>query len=446
MPGTAFFVFSLDAAKTYVAIHHMGWESNNASNQGRYAPTDADRMRMKRDHRLSWHVRGGWSRTFPGDKGRTYFGRVPPDEAIKRLAVEEDRRAAGRERVRKKADLPIREAVKMFWDHLDEQLARGDIGFHQRASYGRQLKLFVKQVGDGVRLSDLCGMDAPESIFRPARKAAMARGVFAGEKHIVQVRSFLTWCSDVRRMTPAPFYANEFDPPSMKEKRHVRKGRRKEKGEAFWTAVEIRQIVQAAKDSGVHRYAQILLMLNGGMGSTDLSNLTDADVDWPRRCIRTDRSKTLVPRVVPLWDETLQAMKASRAVRPEPADPDDAGRFFMTQKGKPLVIERLDESRTKNLRTDSLRNWFYRLFNAPHRTRWKEKSIRLHHLKRDRAGGYTLRSVFATLSLGHGGDRNLEAIILGQQFDRPILEHYVRDEQMNKLRAIVDHVRSQIWP
>jgi integrase len=415
--------------------------SNTGSN-----PSDEQRTRAKAEHRLGWHVKGGWCRKFPGDTNRTYFGKIPVGEAVRLMNAEQERRARGIAAEVQLRNLLVREAVNRFLTHLDREHAAGKIGDVQRASYGDELVRFTRVVGKNRRLTDFCKLTAPEELFRPLRSVAVARGLIAAEKHVTQVRTFLDWCSSTRRFIAAPFYADAFDAPTEKEKRAVRKATRKAKGIAFWQPEGVREIVAAAKASDVHRYAQVLLMLNGGMGSTDLSNLEDEDVDWQRRCIHTDRSKTLVPRVVPLWPETIDAMQLSRAARRKPARGEWANRFFLTKHGRPLVQDRLTADRTKTRRTDSVKNWFYALFNGKARKRWKAQAVRLPHLKRHGAGAYTLRSVFTTLSLGHGGDKNLEAVILGQQFDRPILEFYIRDEQREKLVGVVDHVRRQLWP
>jgi hypothetical protein len=359
---------------------------------------------------------------------------------------EERRRQAGAQAEVRMTNLTVRKAVNLFLAQLDNELDTGKIGKGHRGRYGFEIDLFIRRVGRNRKLADFCRMTAPDELFRPLREAAMKRGVYAAEKHIVMVRGLLDWCSRTRRFIPAPFYADAFDPPGEKEKKARAKSERRKKGIAFWKPAEVREIVEAARLTDVHRYAQVLLMLNGGMGEMDLSELTDAAIDWDRRCIHTDRSKTLVPRVVPLWDETIAAMRASRAVRAEPADPQWAPRFFLTRRGRPIVVESLPADRKKPRRSASLRNWFYRLLNAQDRKHWKAPAVRLRHLKRHRAGGYTLRSVFATLTLGRGTDKNLEAIILGQQFERPILEFYVRDDQRAKLVQIVEHVRKQIWP
>jgi integrase len=256
----------------------------------------------------------------------------------------------------------------------------------------------------------------------------------------MSVRAFLDWCSR-RRFIPGPFYADAFDLARRQREARRQEGMRKKHGIAFWSPAEAVQWVELARAESVHREAQVLLMLNGGMGATDLANLEDVDVDWERKCIHTDRSKTLVPRVIPLWPETLEAMRKSRATRAEPADAKWSHRFFLTRRGYPLVFEQLKPGNAKLKRSDTIKNWFYLMMNGD-----KARAAKVPHLKRRGAGAYTLRSIFTTLTLGHGGDANLEAVILGQQFGRPVLEFYIRGTEREKLVALVDHVHKQLWP
>jgi integrase len=414
---------------------------------GNTAP-DAATREMARQHRLGWHPNGGWCRKFSGDASRTYFGRIPLAEAVRAMVREEERRKQGQQAEARLTNLSVREALNLFLNHQDARHASGEIGDEQRASYARELvEHFTPAVGRNRKLSDFCKLSAPEELFAPLRAAAISRGLAAAEKHIKRTREFLDWCSRVRRLIPPAFYADKFDPPGEKEKRASKKKVRREKGVAFWTPPEVRQIVDAAKATGPHHHAWVLLMLNGGMGATDLSELTDGDVDWERGCIHTDRSKTLVPRVVPLWLETAEAMKASRAVRPAASRTEWADRFFLTPKGVPLVVRHLHRAgaQVKPRRTDAVRNWFYAVLN-PVKDQQRRRLPDLSHLKRHRAGGYTLRSVFTSLCMGHGQDHNLEAVITGNQFDRPILEYYLRGDLREKLIRIVEHVRSQLWP
>lgn len=406
---------------------------------------------MRDEFGIGWHPTGGWCKRLPGERNRTYFGKVPAAEAVRALHRLEERQKTGA-----MADaaaearmlvLTVGEAVNAFLNHADREHAKGKMSDVHRASYGDELARLVEAVGKGTKLADLCKMTAPDKVFRPLRESAVKRGIFAAEKHVVQVRTFFDWCSRVRRFCPPPFYADAFDPPNEKEKRAVKKAERRKKGVASWTPAEVREIVAAAKSVDVHRYAWVLLMLNGGMGATDLSWLEDADVDWERGCIHTERSKTMVPRVVPLWEETVAAMKASRAARGQPADPTLATRYFLTPKGRPLVTGGLSDDRRKTRGTDAVRNFFYHLLNPPKGERGKKGRPRLpdlSKLKRHRAGAYTLRSVFASLSLGQSPD--LVAVILGHGFQNQSVESYVRGELFDKLRHVTDSVHDQLWP
>jgi integrase len=395
---------------------------------------------MKAEHRMGWHPRGGWCRTFPGDRSRTYFGRISPGLAVRAMLAAEDRRRAGESAEDRMGRLRLREAANLFLAHLDAEYAAGKIGHEQRASYGQEIDALITAAGKNRPLYDFCKLNAPDALFKPLRAAALARGLAAAEKHIVQVRTFLNWCSGVRRLIPAPFYADAFAPPGEREKRATRKAARREKGEAYWQPAEVCRIVDVSRLAGVHRFAQVLLMLNGGMGSTDLALLEDADVDWDRNCIHTDRSKTLVPRVVPLWDVTAGAMRVSRAARAKPERPEWAARFFLTDKGRPLVTRRLsDKDARRTAGTDTLKNWFYVLLNGR-----GGHPGELADLKRHRAGAYTLRSVFLTLSVGQ--DADLRSVVMGHAFKGEVTEFYLRGDLREKLAGLCDQVRSQLWP
>jgi hypothetical protein len=79
----------------------------------------------------------------------------------------------------------------------------------------------------------------------------------------------------------------------------------------------------------------------------------------------------------------------------------------------------------------------------------KEKRTRTKSERRDKGTArWTTAEVreIANLASGHGQDRNLDAIIRGQEFDREILQFYMRGDNRPKLVAIVEPVRQQIWP
>jgi integrase len=57
------------------------------------------------------------------------------------------------------------------------------------------------------------------------------------------------------------------------------------------------------------RKAIILLAINGGIGNSDIGNLLFSDIDLVSGWIDCPRPKTGLPRRIPLWNETVSALK-----------------------------------------------------------------------------------------------------------------------------------------
>jgi integrase len=76
--------------------------------------------------------------------------------------------------------------------------------------------------------------------------------------------------------------------------------------------------------------AMVLLACNGGLGNTDLSEMTFDHVDLDSGWVDYPRVKTGVERRFPLWPETLEAVKLAIAERPEPKDPANKNLIFLT--------------------------------------------------------------------------------------------------------------------
>ena len=86
--------------------------------------------------------------------------------------------------------------------------------------------------------------------------------------------------------------------------------------------------------AGIHMKAMILLGINCGFGPADCGTLPAKGVDLATGWINYPRPKTGVPRRIPLWPETVAAIKASVAKRPKPLDEADAGLVFVTKYGQ----------------------------------------------------------------------------------------------------------------
>ena len=99
-------------------------------------------------------------------------------------------------------------------------------------------------------------------------------------------------------------FGPEFKPPSKKAVRRSRQA----KGSRMFTAAELRQMIAAA---GVPLKAMLLLAINGGMGNNDIGLLPLAAIDLKGGWLDYPRPKTAIQRRVPLWPETVEALRAA---------------------------------------------------------------------------------------------------------------------------------------
>jgi integrase len=129
-------------------------------------------------------------------------------------------------------------------------------------------------------------------------------------------------------------YGKAFEQPSSTLKRKSRRATELANGKRMFEVREVRSLIEKAKRP---LRALILLGINGGFGNTDCASLTLSAIDWDRGIVEFVRPKTGTERVVPLWPETLQALKQVLAIRPKPAEKDAERLLFLTDSGKAWV-------------------------------------------------------------------------------------------------------------
>src|SRR5262249_37701855 len=79
--------------------------------------------------------------------------------------------------------------------------------------------------------------------------------------------------------------------------------------------------------------AMILLGINGGLGNRDCGMLPVAALDLDGGWLHYARPKTGIDRKIPLWPETVQALRDVLGARPAPKKPEAEGRVFVTKYG-----------------------------------------------------------------------------------------------------------------
>jgi integrase len=117
-----------------------------------------------------------------------------------------------------------------------------------------------------------------------------------------------------------------------------------------WNLKTFRQIYQNCPE---RLQLYLLLQINCGMYSGDVSDLSPDEINWSKGTITRSRSKTPdnEPTTWKLWPETLKLLKKFRT--------NDKSRVLLTETGRPLNVDELRED-GKRRRCDSIRQDYIR--------------------------------------------------------------------------------------
>ena len=198
---------------------------------------------------------------------------------------------------------------------------------------------------------------------------------------------------------------------------------RQKNGKRMFEAAEIRTILDAATQP---LRAMVLLAANGGLGNTDVSSLPISAIDFDTGWLDYPRPKTAVERRIPLWTETLDAVKEAIDKRPKAKDASDDGLVFLTIFGQRFV--RTGKNRNP---IDQVANQFAKL-------------LKRLDLKRPGINFYALRHGFETVA-GESRDQISVNMIMGHA-DQTMADNYREGVSDERLQAVVETVRQWLWP
>lgn len=171
--------------------------------------------------------------------------------------------------------------------------------------------------------------------------------------------------------------------------------------------------------------AMIFLALNGGYGAKELSELPRDVVDLAGAKIDYRRGKTGKPHIVPLWPETVDALREVMLQRTG----DDL--VFRTREGNPWCrVEPVMEG-----------GKLKKISGADHANERFSELTKGIGLKIKGQGFYKLKHLFATTADKHG-DRNAVSILMGHGLPGS-RGHYI-DVGEVRLREVVEKVRHEL--
>jgi len=329
--------------------------------------------------------------------------------------------------------LTVKQLCNHYLTYQHRRSQAGEIGPRWFEDCRTVLDSFVSFAGPGRLASDLAPDDFLRYRQRLSRQGLTGQkglGVYALTRAITVVRSMLKYAYEMNLIDIPIKYGKAFEQPSSTLKRKSRRATELANGKRMFEARQVRSLIEKAKRP---LRALILLGINGGFGNTDCASLTLSAMDWDRGIIDFARPKTGTERVVPLWPETLQALKQVLETRPKPADKDAERLLFLTDSGKAWVRQYVhhgeDGSIKKVVNVDTVGEQF-------------EILLRKLNLKRKGIGFYTLRHTFRTWA-DEVRDQHAIHRIMGHTIPG-MSGIYVEEISLDRLRAVVNHVRSKL--
>ena len=364
-----------------------------------------------RDFPLFAHDNGQWCKKVKGKQH--HFGPwSDPQGALERWLEDKDALLAGRTPRRHLSGLVVRDVVNRYLTAKAALLESGELAPRTLVEYRNTCERIVKVFGRHRPIDDL----RPEDFT--AMRARMARdwGPVRLGNEVQRVRSVFKYAYDADLIDKPVKFGPDFKKPSRKTVRKARAAR----GALIFEADEIRALIDAAEP---WLRAMILMGINTGFGNSDLATLPFSALDLRKGWVDYPRPKTGIPRLCPLWPETVEAMKAAIAVRPEPQDERHADLVFISKYGRSLGGDyshrRVSGETAKLLKSLGM-----------HR-----KGVNFYSLRRtfETIGGDSLDQVAVDSIMGHAPSDNDMGSVYRQR---------VSDD---RLQAVTDHVRTWLF-
>jgi integrase len=364
------------------------------------------------DFPLFPHATRRWAKKIRGQLH--YFGPwEDPDGALDNYLKQKDDLHAGRKPRdgAAAAGATVRELCNKFLNAKLALVQSGELANRSWEDYKAATDIIVRQFGEGRLLADL----DPDDFATLRKKLARRWGPVTLGNVIQRIRVVFKFALDDGMIDRPIRYGQSFKRPSRKTIR-LDKAR---KGAKLFTAEEVRRLIGAA---GVQLKAMILLGINCGFGNADCGTLPLSAVDLAA-LVDYPRPKTGIPRRCPLWPETVAAIRAALAKRPEPKDPADAGLVFITKYGLPWAKDTADQTLAKEV----------------------GKLLRALDVNgRVGLGFYTLRHTFRTVG-DEVKDQPAVDYIMGHESPHmsSVYREHISDE---RLKAVTDHVHAWLFP
>ena len=272
--------------------------------------------------------RARWAKKIKGKLH--YFGRVADDPkgqvALDLWLAQKDDLLAGRTPRPQDNRLTVEDLCDQFLEHKELLVDSDELAPRTWDRYHATCTLVLKTFGKSRPVDDL----RPQDFAKLRGVLAKRYGAVVLCNEIQTVRSVFRYGYEAELIDKPIRFGPGFKKPSAKTIRKTRVAN----GPRMFKPEDIRKLLEHAT---VNMRAMVLLGINAAMGNTDLALLPIKAVDLENHWLDYPRAKTAIPRRIPLWAETVKAIKAALENRGEPKDPEDKALLFIGRRGQSYV-------------------------------------------------------------------------------------------------------------
>ena len=277
---------------------------------------------------LTVNGNGQWSKKI---KGKVYYFGLwaDPEGALKRYHEVASNLAAGRPaRTPEQNKLTIRELANEFLTFKQHKVDTGELAQRTFDEYRDTCERLIRVLGrdaivEQTQSAELLKIREDIAKSRPSIKT------LANEIGRTRVVFNYAWKEG---LIDRPIrFGESFKKPGKAAFRKDRARRELERGKVLFSAPDIRLLLEQAD---VHMKAMLLLGINAGCGNADCGRLVFQALDLDGGWLNYPRPKTGIPRRIPLWSETIAALRDSIGKRKAPKSPEHTSTVFITKRGE----------------------------------------------------------------------------------------------------------------
>lgn len=277
------------------------------------------------DFPLHPHASGRWAKKVRGK--RVYFGKIADDptgqKALKKWLSQRDELLAGHKPRPDNSGVTLKRLCDEFLHQRKQLVDSGELSPRTWTRYRAACTMLVDILGRSTPAASV----RPEDFQRLRGEMTKRWGAIVLGVEIQMVRTVFKYGYDAELLDKPIRFGPGFKKPSAKVLRQTRVAA----GPKMFTRG---QILRLLSEATANMRAMILLAINGGLGNTDLGTLPKSAVDLEAGWLDHPRAKTAIPRRIPLWNETVEAIQAMLAERRKPKDAADEFLLFIGKRGE----------------------------------------------------------------------------------------------------------------